>query len=584
MVQALFEQGVLERNGMVTLKRSLGDIKVPPTVQALLASRIDRLGPDEKAFLQTLAVLGREFTMTLIRRVTGIDEHELERILGDLQRGEFIDEQPAFPDTDYSFRHALTQEVAYGSVLLERRKQLHEHVAQAIEELFQPQLNEHVSDLAYHYSRSGNAEKTIKYLQLAGQQAIQRSAHGEAITHFNAALDLLKMLPETQRVQEELGLQIALGTALTPLKGAAAPEVETAFRRAREVSYNGVDTAELFPALWGLFLLYFLRGNRQAADELAEQLFNLAQRVDDPVLVAIAHYVMANNRYNAGEFVSSCQHFEQSLALYETHGRRSVFLMGEELGVVCRGFMSFALWPLGYPDRALRSVEEGLRLAGELRSPYDLALALSTAAWVHQLRREPQLTRERAEAMIAITTEQGFSGAAGLALVQAGWALVQQSQSEDGIRQILRRIEANTEQGYMADYQLPLLADAYCKIGQAEAGLAVLNDATNLLNKTGTRYFEAELYRLQGELLLKQDPTNIAQAENCFQRAIEVARKQTARSWELRATTSLARLLASRGGRDEARAMLADIYNWFTEGFDTADLKDAKALLDELKA
>jgi len=225
IVQALFEQAIIARNGggAVTLKQPLGQITIPPTVQALLASRIDRLPPDEKAFLQMLAVLGREFTITLIRRVAGSAESELERILADLQRGEFIIEQPAFPDTEYSFKHALTQEVAYSSVLLERRKQLHEHVAQTIEGLFEAQLNEHFSDLAYHYSRSGNAKKGVKYLQLAGQQAIERSAHGEAIVHLDTALNLLKTLPETmQRGQVELGLQIALGTALTPVKGAAS--------------------------------------------------------------------------------------------------------------------------------------------------------------------------------------------------------------------------------------------------------------------------------------------------------------------------------------------------------------------------
>ena len=295
IVQSLFEQRIVARNGRVTVKQSLSQITIPPTVQALLASRIDRLPPDQKTFLQMLAVLGREFRLTLIRRVTRTAENELERILAELQRGEFIFEQPAFPDTEYSFKHALTQEVAYSSVLLERREEFHEDVAQAIEGLFQAQLNEHFTDLAYHYSRSGNAPKAVKYLQLAGQQAIQRSAHGEAIIQFNVALDLLKTLPEMpQRVQEELGLQIALGTALTPIKGAAAPEVEAAFRRAKEISRSGVDTAELFPALWRLFLLYFLRGHRRAANELAEQLFNLAQRLGDPVLVAIAHYAMAN--------------------------------------------------------------------------------------------------------------------------------------------------------------------------------------------------------------------------------------------------------------------------------------------------
>jgi predicted ATPase len=468
--------------------------------------------------------------------------------------------------------------------LLERRKQLHEHVGQAIEELFHSQLNEHFTELAYHYSRSGNADKAIKYLQLAGQQAIQRSAHDEAITHFNAALELLKRLPESaQRMQQELRLQIALGFALTPIKGAAAPEVEAAYTRARQLSRNRGDIAELFPALWGLFLIYLLRGNRRAADELAEQLFSLAERVDDPILVAIAHYVLANNLSITGEFAPACRHFEQSLTLYETHGRPSVAsLMGEELGVLCRSYQSLALWPSGYPDRALRRAEEGLSLARELRSPYDVVLALWNVASVHQLRREPQLTRECAEAVIALATEQGFSSFEASGSVLQGWAQVQQNQPEDGIRQILTGIEASTEQGYMLDYQLPSLADAYCKIGQAEAGLGTLNKAAILLNKTGTLYFEAELYRLQGELLLKQNPTNVGQAENCFRKALEVARKQSAKSWELRAATSLAQLLTSRGRRDEARAMLINIYNWFTEGFDTADLKDAKALLDEL--
>ena len=518
--------------------------------------------------------------MALIRRVTGSNENEVERILADLQRDEFIDEQPAFSDTEYSFRHELTQEVAYNSVLLERRKQLHEHVAQAFEELFQSQLNEYFTDLAYHYSRSGNAKKAVKYLQLAGQQAIQRSAHGEAIAHFNAALDLLKTLPETdQRVQEELGLQIALGFALAPIKGAAAPEVEAAYTRARQLSHDRAETAELFPALWGLFLIYLLRGNRPAADELAQQVFSLAQRVDDPILVAIAHYVLANNLSITGEFAPACHHFEQSLALYETHGRPSVAsLMGEELGVVCKSYLSLALWPSGYPERALRRAQEGLSLARELRSPYDVVLALWNVASVHQLRREPQLTRECAEAVIALATEQGFSLLEASGSVLQGWAQVQQNKLEDGIPQILRGIEANTAR----DYVLPLLADAYRKTGQTEAGLRALNEAESLLNKTGIRYYEAELYRPQGELLLMQNATNVGQAENCFRQAIKVARKQGAKSWQLRATTSLARLLRDTNRRDEARSMLAEIHNWFSEGFDTADLKDAKALLDEL--
>jgi class 3 adenylate cyclase len=456
MVQALFEQGVIARDGKVTLKQSLADIKVPPTVQALLASRIDRLPRDEKALLQTLAVVEREFTLPLIRRVGGASETELERMLTDLQRGEFIDEQPAFPDAEYNFKHALTQEVAYNSVLSERRKELHKRVAQAIEEIFQP--HEYCTELARHYSRSGNTQKAVKYLELAGQQAIQKSAHGEAMTHFNAALDLLTTLPHSaQRDQLEFGLQIALGLALTPIKGWAAPEVENAYTRARQLSHNRAENAELFPALWGLWLICFTRGNRNAADDLAQQLSTLAQRVQDPNLLAITHYTLANNLCTAGEFASSCDHFEQSLTLYETHGRRffASLMGGEELAVVCRSFLALTLWPLGYVARALKRAGEALHLARELRSPYDLAFALSTSAILHQLRREPQTTRERAEAAIAIAAEQGFSLLEAAGSVSLGWALVHENQPEEGMQRILRGIEASSGGGYTADYQLP---------------------------------------------------------------------------------------------------------------------------------
>ena len=245
-----------------------------------------------------------------------------------------------------------------------------------------------------------------------------------------------------------------------------------------------------------------------------------------------------------------------------------------------QGFWVLTLGPLGYPERALRWAEEAQHLARELRSPYDLALALYTATSLHQLRREPQLTRERAEAAISVVTEHGIS--MGGPTAQLGWAQVQQNQAEDGIRQIFSGIEAATTAGFTLDYLLPILADAYRKIGQTDAGLGVLNKAADLLNQTGTRYYEAELYRLKGELLLMQNAINVAQAESCFRQAIEVARKQSAKSWELRATTSLSRLLVRQDRRAEARTMLGEIYDWFTEGFDTADLKEAKALLDEL--
>jgi len=272
IVQALFEQGALVRNGVVKLTRPLTEIKVPPTVQAVLASRIDRLPADEKDLLQTLAVIGREFGVQLIHRVGGRSEAELERMLLSLQSGEFIYEQPAFPDTEYIFKHALTQEVASNSVLLERRKLLHGRAGQALESMFAEQLDDHLGELAHHYSRSGNTQKAIEYLHLAGQQAVQRSANAEAIGHFTAALELLKTLPDTpERTQQELTLQLTLGPVLMNSKGWAAPEVEKAYTRARELCQQAGENAHLFPVLWGLWTFYLVQGALHKAHELGER-------------------------------------------------------------------------------------------------------------------------------------------------------------------------------------------------------------------------------------------------------------------------------------------------------------------------
>ncbi len=260
------------RNGVVKLTRPLTEIKVPPTVQAVLASRIDRLPADEKDLLQTLAVIGREFGVQLIHRVGGRSEAELERMLLSLQSGEFIYEQPAFPDTEYIFKHALTQEVASNSVLLERRKLLHGRAGQALESMFAEQLDDHLGELAHHYSRSGNTQKAIEYLHLAGQQAVQRSANAEAIGHFTAALELLKTLPDTpERTQQELTLQLTLGPVLMNSKGWAAPEVEKAYARARELCQQAGENAHLFPVLWGLWTFYLVQGALHKAHELGER-------------------------------------------------------------------------------------------------------------------------------------------------------------------------------------------------------------------------------------------------------------------------------------------------------------------------
>jgi class 3 adenylate cyclase/predicted ATPase len=598
MVQALFEQGVLtdlRRVGTAhlapTLAKPLADIKIPSTVQGILASRIDRLGTEEKALLQMLSVIGKELSLSLLKQVVDKPEDDLHSLLSRLQTAEFIYEQPAFPELEYVFKHALTQEVAYSSLLLERRKVLHERIGQAIEVLFHSRLEDHYSELAHHYSRSGNTQKAIAYLQLAGQQAVQRSAHVEAISHLTTALELLKTLPDApERVRQELTLQIALGVPLMAIKGYAAPEVERAYTRARELCQQVGETPQAFPVLGGLWVSFLLRAELQTARELGEQLLRLAQSTKDPQFLLQAHYALGQTLFSQGEFVPAREHLEQGLALYDSQQYHShTLFIGLDPEVSSHRWVAWVLSMLGYSDQALKRNQEALTLARELSHPLSLAFALNWAAWVHLFRREGQTAQERAEAAITLATEQGFAQALATGTIMRGWALAEQGQGKEGITQIRQGLATYQSTGAKLGqpHYLAMLAEAYGKVEQVEEGLTVLAEAQACVDKTGERAYDAKLYQIKGELTLKSKvPSPKSQvekeAEECFHKAIEIARKQQAKSLELRAVMSLSRLWQQQGRKDEARKLLAEIYGWFTEGFDTADLKEAKALLEEL--
>jgi predicted ATPase len=604
VVQTLREEGVLSADPAVEATRAVPlptALHIPTTVQGVLAARIDRLAAEEKALLQHLAVIGREFPLGLVRQVVTQPEEELYRLLSSLQSKEFLYEQPAFPEVEYTFKHALTQEVAYNSLLLERRKVLHEHVGQAIEEVYRGQLNEHYSELAHHYTRSENTEKAIEYLHLAGQQAVQRSANTEAITHLNAALALLLTRPDTpERTAQELTLQVALGPSLQATKGWAAPEVEHAYSRALELCQQVGETPQLFSALFGLQAFYTHRAKLQTARKLAEQGLALAQRVQDPALLLEACHMLGYNLLYLGELTLAREHSEQGIALYDPQHHSLAFLYGgDDPGVCCLCHRALALWALGYPDQAFKNVHDALTLAQRLSHPLSLALALIFAAILQQFRRERQTAQEWTDAAMTLSTEQGFPYFLAWGIILQGWALTEQGQGE-GITQIHQGLAAYRATGAESfrPYHLALLAEGYRAAGQADEGLAAVAEALTGADKNDERFYEAELYRLKGMLTLQKlpvassqlsvtnppspTPTPQAEAEECFLRAIDIARKQQAKSLELRAATSLARLWRQQGKKDEARALLAPVYQWFTEGFDTADLQDAKALLDEL--
>ena len=438
---------------------------------------------------------------------------------------------------------------------------------------------------------------------------------------LSAAVELLNTLPDTpERAQHELVLQTLLGPALMATRGYAAPEVGKAYTRALELCRQVGETPQLFPALFGLRQLYILRAEFQTAYELGEQLLNLADRVQDPALLLEAHRAVGEALLCMGELSPALKHLEQSRALYDPQKHHShAFLYGFDPGVACASFAAIALWHLGYPDQALKRVQEALTLAGDLSHPFSLAFALNFTTMIYQNRREGPLGQERAEAAIALSREQGFLFYEAFNTWSRGVTLAEQGQTAEGIAQMRQGIIAFRATGaeWGRAYQPGPLAEAYGKVGQVEEGLQVLSEALAAADKNGERWYEAELYRLKGTLTLEargwrletgspssqapslkpQVPREVEEeAEEYFLKAIAVARQQQAKSLELRAVISLVRLRqqqavqsesrttehASRTRLAEAHTMLSDVYNWFTEGFETKDLQEAKALLEGL--
>jgi class 3 adenylate cyclase/tetratricopeptide (TPR) repeat protein len=617
VVQTLAEEGTLvgERSSY-RLTHHAPALHIPTTVQGVLAARIDRLAPAEKELLQQLAVIGREFPLSLVRQVIPQPEEELYRILSSLQHKEFLYEQPAFPEVEYIFKHALTQEVAYGTVLQERRKALHEKIAQAIEAIYHMNLEDHYSELAHHYNRSGNAAKAVEYLSLAGQQAARHSANADAINHLTTALELLKTLPDTAvRARHELTLHLSLGASLIATKGYSAAEVEHTYTRAQELCPQVGEPLQVSQVLFGLHAFYAVRGNHTAALALGEQFLTVAHRQQDSTLSLVAHTVVGVTLLFLGDFTPAQAHLDQAWSLYNPeHHRDLAYLMGLDPGLLALVFAAKAFWYRGYPDQALERAHHARSVAQVLSHPFSVANVLYGVALVHLFRREGQDAQAQAEALLTLAHEYGFAQWLGWGTSLQGWALVERAalsgtreQEEAGLVQTREGLAVLRATG--AELWVPLflgsLAQGYGQGGQAEEGLKVIAEALVMVEKNEECWNEAELYRLKGELTLQKEaggwrletgpsspqtsslkppvPSGVEQeAEEYFLRAIDIAQKQQAKSLELRATVSLARLWQQQGKVAEAHQMLSEIYNWFTEGFETKDVQEAKTLLEEL--
>ncbi len=584
LTKMVLESGLLqEREERYALTGPLPPLAIPATLHDSLMARLDRLAT-VKSLAQLGSTLGREFSYALLQAVSPWDEATLHQGLHQLVETEFLYQQGLPPHATYRFKHALIQDAAYQALLKSTRQQYHQRIAQVLEQRFPETAATQPELLAHHYTQAGLSAQAIVYWQRAGQRALERSANLEAISHLTKGLEVLATLPDTgERVQQELALHTALGPALIVIKGYGAPDVEHTYVRARELCQQVDDPAQLFPVLRGLWNRYLMRAEHQQARELREQLLSLAHSLHDPASLVEAHRVLGTVMWNRGELPLAHEHLERGLALYEPHRHGTLaFRYGADPGVVCRFYAAVVLWSRGYPQQARRRMEEAIALAQALSHPHSLEFVLVFAAILHRLCGEVQAAYARADAATLLAAEHGIAQWFAGGTILRGWAFAAQGQAAEGIAQIHQGLAAwrAAWAEVLRPFWLALLAEAYAAGHDPAGGLHELAEALALIEKTGERWYAAEIHRLKGEFLLLCAQEQ--EAEACFHQALDVACRQQAKSWELRAAMSLARLWQQQGERAEAYDLLAPIYGWFTEGFDTADLQEAKALLDAL--
>jgi tetratricopeptide (TPR) repeat protein len=544
------------------------------------------LPPGRKELLRTLAVIGKDPTLELLKQVTGKHEEQLEPMLSDLQMSEFIYEQPSIGGAAYTFKHALTQEVAYNSLLAERRRIIHEQTARAIEVIYAGQLDDHYSELARHHLRGSDAAKAVQYARLAAEQAVSRVAYPEATSLIEGALKLLDRLAnDTERWYAELALRNIESMVAFASKGPASPERERAIRRMCQLGEEIGQADQLLPGLLALGALYFLRGEPVRGLEVSARCLELAETTQDAGLRADVGYAAGLMALFVGNLREAASHLEDA-AFYSSRTNRRVSNFGLLYGSSIPCLLASTLQLFGRVSEAARLNEEGLRHARESQHLFSLGHALAIGALVPHYRREPEVARVHTEEAIALCEENGFALWLLFGRVLHGWALAELGQLEQGIADMEAAIAGVQRMGraLRQHYFIALLAQAYARMGKTEKALAMLSEALEQAERTTEKTDYEEMLRLKGELLLMRDGAASEEAEACFRKALEVARAQATKWWELRTSVSLARLLHATNRRDEACTLLGDIYGWFTEGFDTADLKDAKALLDELSA
>jgi len=566
----------------------LPHLAIPVTLSDSLMARLDRLD-SAKRVAQLGAVIGRQFEYTLLRAVWEQDERRLQQELDLLIKAELIYQQGMAPRATYIFKHALIQEAAYQSLLRSTRRRYHQRIAQTLHTQFPDTAASEPELLAHHYTEAGLAPEAVPYWQSAGWKALQSSAHQEAVAHFRKGLEVLSGLPETpERNRLELDLQIALGPALMATQGFSAPDLIQTYARAHELCHHAEATPQSIQALMGLWQFYLTRSELDKAQELASQLHRLAQPLQDLSLLPTVYRTLGETLVWQGEFYSARTFLEQGVAIYDPqqHGDHAL-RDGLDPGVACLGFLAWCLWHLGYPDQAMKKQHEALALARDLSHPFSLAFALCTAAVCFDWCGDLAAVRAYSDEAIALATEQGFPFWSAIGMATSGFAKVCLDQATAGMIQLRQGFDLYRATGSKAAqlWFLNILTRAALRMNHLDEAHSMSNAAMTFMETTEERFFEVETYWLQGKLRLAQATsahqlrTLAPDIEACLVRAQDAARRQHMKSWELRIVMSLRELWQSQGRSDDAQKLLAEVYETFTEGWDTADLQQAKALL-----
>jgi class 3 adenylate cyclase/predicted ATPase len=583
VVEAGADRGYLS---MAAVPRS--SLAVPATLHASLLGRLDRLGPAAKNVAQVGAAIGRDFSHELLAAAVPLAEPELQEALRRLVEAGLVFQRGAPPMAEYLFKHALVQDTAYSTMLRGPRQALHRRIAEALEQRFPESVETRPEILAHHYGEAAIADKAIAYWHLAGKLSVAKSAVHEAIAQLRRGLSLLDGLPETrERKQLELDIHVTLTTALMAGKGFADPEVAAALERANRLVAKtaSVGSPLHFSVLFGLWVSTFNRGAIAAAIEHATNLLSIAQSQPSSGPLLVGHRTLALSLIFSGDHRAALSHLETAASLYRPDEHRdSALHYGQDIGVSAFVFLSVALWHRGYPDQSAGAADRALALSRQLGHAHTLAHAFCWAGMAAVFARDVATVYAHSNDGVAVASEHGFPLWAAYGRILQGWASATTGEATTGIARIRDGMAAFEATGARlgAPLFLTLLAEALALAGKIEEGLAALDEALAKAAASGERGWDAEIHRLRGELTVRLPHPDPAKAEESFHTALAIAREQGTRGYELRAATSLARLWTEHGRRSQARDLLAPVYGWFTEGFDTADLKEAKALLDEL--